>query len=483
MLETVLEEPFQSPFSQNWLFANHNSENSSEGLQNSLVEHTKTGGSDECEILLGNCASGGKVALAHASRSNVRFPHDVVIPGDLEVTNLVWQTLRERIPKCHFVIVTADARKSFILQVIRRVSLVFQSLILVDIGKLVDGKQETDLISTVLGISTTTCRTLLIDLTSGGQSDMFRLLESAKLYLWPESRIIIVGSKTHEERVLKDHVFRNSLRVLFLSIPKSLLARLAYPDTTWTKLKPSKTTNNETLSGNDTVILYGLCLFCDEGKPSIRLVFSWWPPGTALPKLFDPFPDQLDNMRGHLLRVVGMTSFPYNDYIREEKSSKTKGSQTKVIWLDSLDKRMYALFSKKLNFTYTFGPPEDGQFGIYVGNGNWSGLVGEIQHNKADITTIVAPSSGRNQIFDHMRAYVADPFTVVSLKPQLLSQYTLILRPFTSALTILADRMHSDDNWLHLVSSFSPDRPKENLTCGHLGRYPETDQLGMGHFR
>ncbi|KAK7068608.1 hypothetical protein SK128_005687 [Halocaridina rubra] len=129
-------------------------------------------------------------------------------------------------------------------------------------------------------------------------------------------------------------------------------------------------------------------------------------------------------MEGHHLRVVGRPNFPYNDYTKRREGSRV----LLVEWLDSLDKRMYALFSQRLNFT----PPLDDQWGIDLGNGTWSGIVGEIQRNTADISTICAPSPMRNTIFNHMRAYNVDPFAVVSLRPKLLSQYTLILRPFNN---------------------------------------------------
>ncbi|KAK7068602.1 hypothetical protein SK128_005681 [Halocaridina rubra] len=105
-------------------------------------------------------------------------------------------------------------------------------------------------------------------------------------------------------------------------------------------------------------------------------------------------------------------------------------SETKLIWFDSVDKRMLALYSAKMNFTFDYRVPEDGEWGKSMGNGNWTGMVGAIQHGTADMTTIVAPNPGRNQIFDHLRAYRMESFAVVSLRPELLAQYNMILRPF-----------------------------------------------------
>ena len=37
-----------------------------------------------------------------------------------------------------------------------------------------------------------------------------------------------------------------------------------------------------------------------------------------------------------------------------------------------------------MNFTYTLGKPPDGQWGAKQDDGSWSGMVGELQNQRAD---------------------------------------------------------------------------------------------------
>ncbi|XP_068227720.1 probable glutamate receptor [Palaemon carinicauda] len=97
---------------------------------------------------------------------------------------------------------------------------------------------------------------------------------------------------------------------------------------------------------------------------------------------------------------------------------------------DSMDFRMLTAFAGVLNFTYEIRAPWDMQWGNPLGNGNWSGLVGTLQHEKADFSTVMAPNSGRLAVLSHSRAYIADTLVVTSLKPRPLTQYLLVVRPF-----------------------------------------------------
>ncbi|KAK7086540.1 hypothetical protein SK128_005979, partial [Halocaridina rubra] len=145
---------------------------------------------------------------------------------------------------------------------------------------------------------------------------------------------------------------------------------------------------------------------------------------------------QLQNMHGYQFRIVSVTYFPFMDYTLDSNSSAST-----VTPLDSLDFRMLKIFSKKLNFTYEIRAPWDMQWGNPIGNGNWTGIVGTLQHNKADFSTVMAPNSARLAVLGHARAYTADTLVVTSLKPQPLTQYLLVVRPFTA------------DVWIGLVVS------------------------------
>ncbi|KAK7068609.1 hypothetical protein SK128_005688 [Halocaridina rubra] len=348
--------------------------------------------------------------------------------GTRAVGAMVWQMLETHVQGCHFVMVSQDTGNLLISYLIRLSVKVLQPHVVVDTTKLTGEDSEFLISNLLLGGNTTTCRTIFVDLTSGGQNSIFRLLAASKLWLWPDAWIVIVGNAEGVKLVLNDAALRNALRPLYLALPESLLKDLSN-DNVFTALKVSKPRqiNNDKLNEFKGIPnVYARCLYCKNGNPDIVLIFSWMLGEGTMPGLLDPFPNQLGQMEGHRIKFVGMSVFPFGNYVIELSDSKPR-----LILLDSLDKRMLETVSTKYNFTFDFNPPEDKQFGIPLGNGSWTGLVGAIQTGSADATTIIANNAERSQIFDHLRAYLADPIAVVSIKPHLLPQFTIVLRPFT----------------------------------------------------
>ncbi|KAK7068607.1 hypothetical protein SK128_005686 [Halocaridina rubra] len=228
---------------------------------------------------------------------------EIIPPGsardlELKITNIIWQTLVELIPKCRFIILTADPQKPFILGIVRLASMAFQSNIMIDVSKLEEGEPPDLLKYTLMGITTTTCRHLLIDLTSGGQESMFRLLQISKLHRHPRTRAVVVGQKNHEERVLKDVTFRNTLEALYLSLSEVHFSSLAHRDIKINQ-RGQKANLNPKVSINaseESINLYGKCLYCENGYAGIRLVFSWKTLLAKLPRAFQPFPSEYSMM-------------------------------------------------------------------------------------------------------------------------------------------------------------------------------------------
>lgn len=67
-------------------------------------------------------------------------------------------------------------------------------------------------------------------------------------------------------------------------------------------------------------------------------------------------------------------------------------------------------------------------------DGVWSGLIGYLQREEVDMSTIVAPTSSRLKAAKFYRSYPTDPVTIVSLKPQPLPRHLAFIRPFSSKL-------------------------------------------------
>lgn len=73
--------------------------------------------------------------------------------------------------------------------------------------------------------------------------------------------------------------------------------------------------------------------------------------------------------------------------------------------------------------TKSWGLPKEGGF---------TGMIGLLQREEVDLSTVTAPSPARFRIMDFIKGYPSDRTTIVTLKPSLLPQYLAITRPFLS---------------------------------------------------
>lgn len=71
-------------------------------------------------------------------------------------------------------------------------------------------------------------------------------------------------------------------------------------------------------------------------------------------------------------------------------------------------------------------------FGYLGPDGQYSGMVGELQREEAELCMILAPTSARFEVIDYLRLEPADTLVILSLKPTLLPAHLSLLRPFTS---------------------------------------------------
>ncbi|XP_071524221.1 glutamate receptor ionotropic, delta-1-like [Panulirus ornatus] len=67
-------------------------------------------------------------------------------------------------------------------------------------------------------------------------------------------------------------------------------------------------------------------------------------------------------------------------------------------------------------------------------NGVYNGMMGELQREESDFTTIASPTPLRLQLLEYMRGYPADVIVVVSLQPSLLPENLALVRPFSGEL-------------------------------------------------
>ncbi|KAK7074315.1 hypothetical protein SK128_025053 [Halocaridina rubra] len=108
---------------------------------------------------------------------------------------------------------------------------------------------------------------------------------------------------------------------------------------------------------------------------------------------------------------------------------------TKITLKDCLDKRILTTVAAYLNFTYIIREPEDGEWGLDQ-DGNWTGIVGELQHNKADFSLLLGLVYSRAQVMDFSSIYSNDRWVIISLKNQPLPKSQALVTPFTGPVWI-----------------------------------------------
>lgn len=91
---------------------------------------------------------------------------------------------------------------------------------------------------------------------------------------------------------------------------------------------------------------------------------------------------------------------------------------------------VWQIFMKLIAFSFSIREPLDGQWGVPKENGNWTGIVGTLQHEMADFSLGLTPTYDRAQVIEFSRVYITEPMIIVSAKPQPLPNYLSLIRPF-----------------------------------------------------
>ncbi|XP_069995942.1 glutamate receptor ionotropic, kainate 2-like [Penaeus vannamei] len=274
-----------------------------------------------------------------------------------------------------------------------------------------------------------TCQALIVDLTGSDNQSVYRggvgsrFLAALQLRLRPEAKLVLLGPLARSDVVLRDTSFDNSLHVLYLAVDAYFLSRIAAQkeNRIWRRSR----SREEVQGRKGWVSLYRRCLYCRGGGPGLTLWGSWHRLSSL--RGGSPFRQREEGMQGHRFDIVAMNYFPYIEYSRDEDQLGTR-----VSLQDSLDTRMLTVVAEALNFTYVVREPWDRQWGVYrEDTGNWTGIVGTLQHERADFSLGVAPTADRLQVMQHSRVYMPESFVIVSLEPQPLPQSLSLVRPYT----------------------------------------------------
>lgn len=81
--------------------------------------------------------------------------------------------------------------------------------------------------------------------------------------------------------------------------------------------------------------------------------------------------------------------------------------------------------------------PEDNQWGLPGIGGNWTGIVGELQHEKADFCMDLTLTPQRAKVVEYSRVFIDESVVVLSSKPKPLPEYLSLIRPLEGKWPIL----------------------------------------------
>ncbi|KAK4327484.1 hypothetical protein Pmani_002040 [Petrolisthes manimaculis] len=144
----------------------------------------------------------------------------------------------------------------------------------------------------------------------------------------------------------------------------------------------------------------------------------------------DSGPDELYNFRGHHFKYIAAQYFPYIDF-----PSRKDDVAVPVNPYDSVDFRLADTMAQKENFTYTIYKEPHTSWGEDT-DGVWSGLMGYLQREDVDMSTLVVPTDSRLKAASFTRNYPSDHIIIASLKPQPLPRHLALIRPFTGTVWI-----------------------------------------------
>ncbi|KAG8178195.1 hypothetical protein JTE90_025960 [Oedothorax gibbosus] len=105
-----------------------------------------------------------------------------------------------------------------------------------------------------------------------------------------------------------------------------------------------------------------------------------------------------------------------------------------VASLQIIETRFLELIAQQMGFSYELMLPVDGQFGLRQPNGSWTGIIGMIQRDEADLSVAhLAITKQRLQAIDFSDSYWAQDQSFMTELPPLLPKTYFFTYPFTLA--------------------------------------------------
>ncbi|XP_066989849.1 glutamate receptor ionotropic, delta-2-like [Macrobrachium rosenbergii] len=250
--------------------------------------------------------------------------------------------------------------------------------------------------------------------------NIFTFLEESKFWYKPESHVVLLGAKG-SETFLGHPSLRNVLHLIYIGLSGRHI--LGHQSSCLKTHHSFKKTKNKLIEDKQQFVrVYRRCLYCRKNKSRIASLSESDTLRGSSPLRDEIFSDQLRDLKGHEIRVTALPYFPFSDIVTSEGGT---------VAADSLDTRVLEALSATLNFTYVIRPPRDGKWGIPLPNGSWSGIIGTLARQEADMSFLISPDLERLKVVD-MSGEVAGEHTVLmTKKPSPLPKHLALLRPFS----------------------------------------------------
>ena len=93
---------------------------------------------------------------------------------------------------------------------------------------------------------------------------------------------------------------------------------------------------------------------------------------------------------------------------------------------------------RSLFFRYEAHEPTDYKWGVPAEGGNWTGIVGTLQHELADFSMDLTLTPGRATAVEFSRIYIDELVVILTSKPKPLPEYLSLIRPLEGQLSSMA---------------------------------------------
>ncbi|THD28819.1 hypothetical protein D915_000321 [Fasciola hepatica] len=137
---------------------------------------------------------------------------------------------------------------------------------------------------------------------------------------------------------------------------------------------------------------------------------------------FDAFPNRFTWFNNQELRVGVMTDGIFVEQFTRIGNELFNVSGMAIDFLDEM--------SKQFNFTYRFFVPEDGQYGALLGDGNWTGLFGDLLNQRIDLAmALLTITEDRSKAVQFLGPFMQTTLATMISQPKLGIRIFQIYKP------------------------------------------------------